>query len=117
MPLHYGVHLLNESLFNSEGEICCEKAAQQIINDKNFSVSERFKVVCGYVVTDNIVTLWDDLPVDERDQLFFAKGQDSAMKQSSHHEDVKVIQQSQLPRLWAYYLTGKIARTSILARH
>lgn len=105
----YCVSGLNESLFNSEGDIIDTKIVENIVNDTSLCLTERFKVACASLMEDQIRELWGMLSIEERD-LFFSLNE----KQGSHsddgsvNQDPELTQQSHLSRLWAHYLTGRL---------
>lgn len=108
LPLDYVVHFLNESLFNSEGDILEAEAAKKIVSDESLGVGHRFTVACGYTMTDLIGDLWQQLSTEEKNQFFISENQESLLNNSSGYQYDKRIRQSHLPRLWAYYLSGRL---------
>lgn len=105
----YGFDFLDESMLTSEGDVSYVKAANKIINDETLSTCQRFKVACGYFMTDKIAELWKKISAEDIESFFLSiKQQNSILNHNSNHEYSELIHQSQFPRIWAYYFSGKI---------
>lgn len=102
LPNEYIVRLFTKSLLlNSRGEFSTNTAIEILVNDESLSPLHRYKVACGYLMTNLIHELWEQLSVDDKKSVDSLKMLENDDSESCRH-------QSQLPKLWAHYLSGKL---------
>lgn len=90
---NFGVNFLNGPLFTCEGKLNNEKAIEDIVKNESVSVSQRFKLACGYMMLNEISDLWTQMSVEERNVILAYEG-----SIPSHS--------SRLPNIWSGYLQG-----------
>lgn len=71
LPHTFSVKFLNDSLFTCEGKLNKQKAVEEMVKNEALSVTQRFKLACGYMMVDDIYDLWNQMPVDERHVFIF----------------------------------------------